>query len=397
MFKDCRNLAAHLNNWNISKANLEETSRFDENCCRMNKKYINIHLFSCQEGDVQKRKKQKKRKKEKHVVNLFLYTMTNPFTPNYKDELHDAILEYIEGDRTRGFIHQWNVSYITDMSNLCTDIPEFNENISKWNVSNVTTMANMFYGCSYFNQDLSSWDVSNVEDMSRMFYDCKNFTGMSNSHHEWKCIGVWDTHNVINMSAMFYGASLFIAKIYNWDVKRVLYCKDFDKYCCHQRYYTLPKFSSNARSNYKIEPLPPIDLSPIESPIEYSPIESPIEYSPIESPNIMNTLTKPILTAANRLSPISGGPITNIPNPMRYTPPVQLTESIVPLVSQLSPDTDVTYLFTKRPYYSPTTKEKYVDYFYESPKGNTPIVIKGGSKKKVKKIKRKTKRLMTHR
>ena len=46
----------------------------------------------------------------------------------------------------------------------------FNGDISKWNVSNVTDMSNMFYG-SKFNRDISEWNVSNVNNMQQMF--CK--------------------------------------------------------------------------------------------------------------------------------------------------------------------------------------------------------------------------------
>jgi surface protein len=54
----------------------------------------------------------------------------------------------------------------------------FNEDISKWNVSKVTNMSNMFKGLKSFNQDLSKWDVSEVEGMdktymNKMFEGCK--------------------------------------------------------------------------------------------------------------------------------------------------------------------------------------------------------------------------------
>jgi surface protein len=114
-----------------------------------------------------------------------------PFTPT-NEELHDAVYSYIHGDRSNGYIHQWDVSRITDMSNLFSNMPTFNEHISNWDVSNVTTMANMFYRCADFNQDLSNWDVSKVTDMSRMFYGCSNFTGLSHKKN-WSCISSWNT------------------------------------------------------------------------------------------------------------------------------------------------------------------------------------------------------------
>jgi len=40
----------------------------------------------------------------------------------------------------------------------------FNQPLNDWDISNVTDMSNMFNGASSFNQDLTSWDVSNVEE-----------------------------------------------------------------------------------------------------------------------------------------------------------------------------------------------------------------------------------------
>ncbi len=47
--------------------------------------------------------------------------------------------------------------------------------ISKWNVSNVTDMSELFRGWEEFNEDISQWDVSNVYDMSVTFNECLNF------------------------------------------------------------------------------------------------------------------------------------------------------------------------------------------------------------------------------
>ena len=227
------------------------------------------------------------------------------FTPTSKEELHDAILSYMNGDKSNGYIHHWDVSQITDMSNLFSDIPMFNEPISHWNVSNVTTMANMFYGCTSFNQDLSSWDVSQVTDMSRMFYQCKNFTGLSH-HKKWRCISAWDTRNVINMTRMLEDAILFIAKIHVWDVSHVVYCKDFNKNCCHMR-RNLPSFSKEATHLELIVPLhdfyesPIIDSAKQMTPLTYEPSISPLRFSP---PHQLIRSTNTIINANHEPSPV---------------------------------------------------------------------------------------------
>ena len=46
--------------------------------------------------------------------------------------------------------------------------------ISNWDVSNVTNMSDMFSNCYKFNQDILNWDVSNT-NMNFMFYFCWNF------------------------------------------------------------------------------------------------------------------------------------------------------------------------------------------------------------------------------
>ena len=51
----------------------------------------------------------------------------------------------------------------------------FNTDIAYWDVSNVTDMSNMFFKAQIFNQDIGNWDVSNVTKMVSMFQVAKVF------------------------------------------------------------------------------------------------------------------------------------------------------------------------------------------------------------------------------
>ena len=76
-----------------------------------------------------------------------------------------------------------DVSEIKDMSGLfrrydstCAWIDAWID-ISEWDVSNVTNMSNMFSVAYSFKGDLSNWDVSNVTNMMSMFSGAKSFNG----------------------------------------------------------------------------------------------------------------------------------------------------------------------------------------------------------------------------
>ena len=45
----------------------------------------------------------------------------------------------------------------------------YQSHISDWDVSQVTDMSEMFWGASSFNGDISNWDVSKVTNMRCMF------------------------------------------------------------------------------------------------------------------------------------------------------------------------------------------------------------------------------------
>ena len=110
-------------------------------------------------------------------------------------------------------ISNWDVSKVTNMEKMFEFTP-FNQDIGSWDVSNVTNMAGMFLSANVFNQDISSWNVSNVTNMGGMFYTLS--TNVFNQD-----IGSWDVSNVTDMSSMFFSATAFNQDIGSWDVSNV--------------------------------------------------------------------------------------------------------------------------------------------------------------------------------
>ena len=112
--------------------------------------------------------------------------------PKNKDELMYIITSTFK-------IKQYDLNFIdtskiTDMSELFINI-NHNFDVSKWDVSNVTNMSQMFYYCKNFDCDLSNWDVSNVKDMYALFRKCNKVTG--------KGLENWDVSKVTDMRYMF--------------------------------------------------------------------------------------------------------------------------------------------------------------------------------------------------
>ena len=106
------------------------------------------------------------------------------YHPKDKKELRSLIKELLKERGKDANLNDIDVSDITDMSELFTDLDPHNIDISKWNVSNVKNMSDMFYNCEKFNSDLSKWDVSNVEDMYFMFSGCNSLKNKPSWYHE---------------------------------------------------------------------------------------------------------------------------------------------------------------------------------------------------------------------
>ena len=109
-------------------------------------------------------------------------------------------------------MQSWNVSLVTDMSELFKDKGQFNADISAWDTSQVTNMVGMFRGAAAFNQDIGSWNTAQVTDMGFMFRYAAAFN---------QDIGSWNTAQVTNMVQMFNGARAFNQDIGSWNTAQV--------------------------------------------------------------------------------------------------------------------------------------------------------------------------------
>ena len=106
-------------------------------------------------------------------------------------------------------INRWDVSAITDFSEVFFGRASFNESISSWDMSSALTMEFMFCEADSFNQDLSTWNVSSVRNMRDMFRSASSFNGN---------IRNWDVSNVTDMTRMFAGASSFNQDLRHWNI-----------------------------------------------------------------------------------------------------------------------------------------------------------------------------------
>ena len=170
------------------------------------------------------------------VYNLSVTT----FQPQTRAALDTAVDLWVSDNAsalaTYGEINTWDVSLITDMSELFKGKTTFNDDISAWDVSSVTNMYRMFMNASNFSGDLSNWDVSNVTTMQGMFdgtpfngdlssWDVSSVTNMGSMFFSCpfnnNSLANWDVSSVTIMRQMFYGASSFNGDISGWDVSNV--------------------------------------------------------------------------------------------------------------------------------------------------------------------------------
>ena len=166
---------------------------------------------------------------------------TTTFQPQTKAELQTAVNLWVSDNSAAltayGEINTWDVSLLTDMSDLFSDKNNFNSDISNWDVSNVTNMNAMFDKAHNFNSDISNWDVSSVTTMTWMFHRADDFNGdlsdwnvgnvtdmFAAFHRAWSFnsdLTNWDVSNVTRTTSMFYDASSFNGDVSNWNVSNV--------------------------------------------------------------------------------------------------------------------------------------------------------------------------------
>ena len=86
---------------------------------------------------------------------------------NRENSYNESDLSYItQEDISQENIHKLVEMYYKDKTKLHENL----QNISTWDVSRVTDMSNLFKNKDNFNEDISNWNVSNVTNMESMFY-----------------------------------------------------------------------------------------------------------------------------------------------------------------------------------------------------------------------------------
>ena len=102
-----------------------------------------------------------------------------------QEDFRQKIDECLASEPSGTCVEDWDVRYVTDMSDAFSDKPDFAADLSKWNVRYVNNMANMFKNAPKFRgreaptttleffavdtNSISSWDISRVTNMANMF------------------------------------------------------------------------------------------------------------------------------------------------------------------------------------------------------------------------------------
>ena len=118
-----------------------------------------------------------------------------------KASLQSALTEWqndqAAAGETHGPISAWDVSAVTDMSDLFLNYNAFDSDINAWDVSNTTNMARMFHSATAYNQPMDAWQVGGkVTNFYEMFRDSAFNQDISG----------WNISGATEMRDMFHGA-----------------------------------------------------------------------------------------------------------------------------------------------------------------------------------------------
>ncbi len=103
-------------------------------------------------------------------------------------------------------LNQWDVSAVTNMEGMFYRATVFNQPLDLWNVSAVTNMKELFRGAELFNQDIAQWNVSVVTNMEGMFRG--HTSGIHSTDMSFnQDLSAWDVSSVTNMDYMFYAST----------------------------------------------------------------------------------------------------------------------------------------------------------------------------------------------
>ncbi|WP_080896251.1 BspA family leucine-rich repeat surface protein [Photobacterium angustum] len=120
-------------------------------------------------------------------------------------------------------LEDWDVSHVTNMSNMFKNATLFNQNISYWNTSNVTDMSNMFEGAISFNQNISGWNVKKVTNIRGMFANAVAFS---------QDLSSWVFDESVDDSGYLFGSAINapqLADTKHKELYKILLAKDYDQ------------------------------------------------------------------------------------------------------------------------------------------------------------------------
>jgi surface protein len=128
----------------------------------------------------------------------------------------------------------WDVSTVTNMSEVFSSCTNFNGDLTGWIHSGVTSVSRMLSSATSFNQDLSSWDVSSVTGWYEFMRGATSFNSslagwsVNGSFNElafgsmtaFTGIGLdsWDTSGVVSFRKAFANAPVFNPDVSGWDL-----------------------------------------------------------------------------------------------------------------------------------------------------------------------------------